>query len=302
MTRPLVTTIKAYAQLTRASNLPTVMTNALMGAVTGAVALDPVARDVALPWAKIVMVSVAVGLLYTGGMAMNDLVDVAFDRRVRPARPIPSGRVNPLSGWGLVIGSLTVSEALLVLLGLRPAITGLCLIAAIVAYNLLHRDFGASVLLMGLCRGLVILTAAAATAHHALLNTLTLGFASIVTAYTVVLTLIARGENTARPSHTQRWLAMGFPLIPLAGIGIIRPNSWWPSAITAAGAVAWLAYGAAMLWRVPSRPKQTVLAGLAGFCLVDALGLTLLDRPDLAMLAVGCFAISAWAHRSITGT
>ncbi|MEX0886669.1 MAG: hypothetical protein WD009_09545, partial [Phycisphaeraceae bacterium] len=87
--------LRAWMELARVSNLPTVWSNVLMGmvlgflagAASGQVFVPPVER-----WQLAVLVMneslgllVAMSLLYVGGMMLNDVVDVEVDRRRRPA-------------------------------------------------------------------------------------------------------------------------------------------------------------------------------------------------------------------------
>src|SRR5262249_23144504 len=71
-------------KLGRVSNLPTVWTNVLAGAVLSGA-----------DWhgTKLGVMLVAMSLFYVGGMYLNDYFDRAIDKRERPERPIPSGDI-----------------------------------------------------------------------------------------------------------------------------------------------------------------------------------------------------------------
>ena len=51
--------------------------------------------------------------LYAGGMVLNDVFDLAIDRKERPERPLPSGRISPraaaLVGWILLIAGVAAA-------------------------------------------------------------------------------------------------------------------------------------------------------------------------------------------------
>src|ERR1700730_13007426 len=89
----------AYLLLARCSNLPTVWTNVLAGTIASGAAF--VKADVA-------RIAVAVSLLYTAGMFLNDAFDREFDARARPSRPIPAGDVSArgagVTRWVLLAG------------------------------------------------------------------------------------------------------------------------------------------------------------------------------------------------------
>ena len=75
----------AYLRLGRVSNLPTVWTNVVAGAVLSGAA--PRA-------ATLVALAAALSAFYVGGMYLNDGFDRDIDARERPERPIPSRLVS----------------------------------------------------------------------------------------------------------------------------------------------------------------------------------------------------------------
>ena len=72
-------------RLSRISNLPTVWSNVLVGALLAGGSL----ADRRLP-----LLMLALSLFYTGGMFLNDAFDRDFDAKHRPERPIPAGEVT----------------------------------------------------------------------------------------------------------------------------------------------------------------------------------------------------------------
>ncbi len=110
----------------------------------------------------------ALSLFYVGGMFLNDAFDHEFDAKHRPERPIPSGQVSArevfVAGFGLLaLGMAGVALASRSLTGMPawPAlVASAALAAAIVFYDAHHKDNPLSPLVMGLCRVLVVLTAA----------------------------------------------------------------------------------------------------------------------------------------------
>jgi 4-hydroxybenzoate polyprenyltransferase len=77
----------AFAQLLRIPNVFTAIADIAMGALV--VAAWPGA------WATLPFLLVASSCLYCAGMVWNDYFDLEQDRRERPFRPLPSGRVAP---------------------------------------------------------------------------------------------------------------------------------------------------------------------------------------------------------------
>jgi 4-hydroxybenzoate polyprenyltransferase len=181
-----------WLELARISNLPTVWTNTLAAWLLSGGS----AADLRLLW-----ITLGASLLYTGGMILNDAADIAFDRQHRPERPIPSGRITLRSAWRIGLIFLLCGAGMMVGRGgSNPAVT-ITLALTILAYDLYHKPWSGSVLLMGACRTLLYLAAASPLLQNpwtgpALLPGLALG------AYIVGLSLIARQE--AKPSSTPK--------------------------------------------------------------------------------------------------
>src|ERR671936_2311779 len=101
--------------LGRVSNLPTVWTNVLAGAVlAGGTWHD----------GRTVIVLVAMSLFYVGGMYLNDYFDRGIDARERPERPIPAGDVAADLVAAIGFGLLAAGVVLLAAIGLAAAICG----------------------------------------------------------------------------------------------------------------------------------------------------------------------------------
>jgi 4-hydroxybenzoate polyprenyltransferase len=63
-----------------------------------------------------VALSVAVSLIYCGGMVDERLVDRRIDAQERPGRPIPSGRVKPTTAAALFTAMLAAGLAIAIAL------------------------------------------------------------------------------------------------------------------------------------------------------------------------------------------
>ena len=285
--------VRAYVELARLSNLPTCVSNVLVGVAIGAGAGE------SLPWFDAALLSLAIALFYAAGMMLNDAVDLPFDRVERPARPIPSGRVTPRSAFVLAAAALLGGLLVLAPFGRPALLLGAGLVAAIVAYDLLHKRFAAAALLMGVCRGLVYLVAAAAVGWP-IDWTLAAWLAVPLALYTIAITVVARRE-TSGSVGSRRWLALAMPLLVLAPIAGLRAQTWWV-VIAAVVLLGWLVRPVQLLFARPPRTVPAILSWLAAICLADAFFLTLLGRPLVAVAAAGCFVLTAWGHRHVLGT
>src|SRR5688572_33429172 len=76
-----------YLELIRPPNVATALADVLAGFAVGGLE-----NGRALPW-----LLAATACLYAGGITLNDVFDRDLDRRERPERPIPGGRVTTAS-------------------------------------------------------------------------------------------------------------------------------------------------------------------------------------------------------------
>ena len=306
--------LRAYLQLARLSNLPTVWTGTLVGIYAGytaaLVASHLAPHQVGLHLLLEVLnqaffLLIALSCLYAAGMVLNDVLDEAVDHEQRPSRPIPSGRVSRSTALRLAIGLLILGVLGLSLYNPLTTVLGLALTLSIVGYNILHHRTPWAILLMGLCRSLVYLTAAAAVPVVSVSHLLAYvaPFAICVGVYTTILTLIARRETGDEPGP-RKWLAVAMPVIALAPTLMVRPagDAWLWVVLAAFIVIAWLSRASIHVLAEPPRTVKAILAWLSGLCFVDAYYLALLSQPEAAVLAAAGFLLTLIAHRRIPGT
>ncbi|MDZ4405534.1 UbiA family prenyltransferase [Prosthecobacter sp.] len=253
--------MRPWLHLARISNLPTVWTNVTAAwLLTGGTLTDP----------RLYWLILAGSLLYTGGMILNDAADVKFDREHRKERPIPSGQVSLNTAWIVSIAMLIVGATLATWFGANPRITAI-LVAAIVFYDLYHKQWAGSVIIMGACRMLLYLMAASAAPAAALPAAAALG------CYVVGITIAARLEhkNGALPAASSM-LALALLYTP----GIVFAMRFasaggYPMQLVILAAFAILiAYATQMLRKGGPAIGQAVGTLLAGIAIVDALAVS----------------------------
>lgn len=250
-----------WLHLARISNLPTVWTNVTAAwLLAGGTFTDP----------RLYWLILAGSLLYTGGMILNDAADVKFDREHRKGRPIPSGQVGLNTAWIVSIAMLIVGATLATWFGANPRITAI-LVAAIVFYDLYHKQWAGSVIIMGACRMLLYLMAASAVPAAALPAAVALG------CYVVGISIAARLEhkNGALPAASSM-LALALLYTP----GIVFAMRFasaggYPMQLVILAAFAILiAYATQMLRKGGPAIGQAVGTLLAGIAIVDALAVS----------------------------
>jgi len=208
----------------------------------------------------------------------------------------------------------------------------LLLVAAIVAYSLLHRTWRGSVVLMGLCRALAYWCAtlsvmsvsgmqyngSSVSAWGLVLFPGLIAFAS-----TVAVSLLARDEAApaddsaiAAPQPTRIWvriLLVAAMLVPWAFSPVVAGGARGmlqvmtivalPMALFCGGIFLVKSLHAERAMRShPTRITGGVAAWIAAFCLLDASTLSVLGAPGLSVVALGCWWITRTAQRRVAGS
>ncbi|HXG12084.1 MAG TPA: UbiA family prenyltransferase [Gemmataceae bacterium] len=268
--------IRAYAQLVRLPNVFTALADICLGALA--------AGTLAVRWPAFGLLLLASACLYCGGMVWNDYFDLEQDRRERPFRPLPSGRITPraaarfgtallaggvlfalLAGWVLAGGS-SIRWGPVVLAGL--------LVGAILLYDGWLKRTWAGPLGMGACRFLNVLLGL--TLADNLGGPGGVHLALVVGLYIVGVTWFARTE--ARLS-SQRALA-GAAALMLASLLLALPlparlepgtsSPLFPYLLVVLGFVVGLPVYRAIIGPTPPRVQAAVKRALIGLVVLDA--------------------------------
>jgi hypothetical protein len=274
-----------WLQLARISNTPTTVSDT----VAGAVLVSTVA-----PAGEVAVVAGAMALFYTAGMILNDVMDVAIDRRERPERPLPSGRVSRRAAITAVVALFVIGEALLALEGWEPALAGLGLIGLIVLYDAWHKGNALSPVLMASCRAMVYVIAGLAVAG-ALTGELW-GAAAVLLVYVVGLTQVAKAEGAG--------IAARWPVV-----AVLVPAVYWakelPDLSVALLIVAFLVWAGYALWLVLAQHQigAGVVRLIAGIAVYDALVVAGAGGSAVALaVCLAAFAATIALQTKIAGT
>ena len=295
--------INSWLQLFRISNAPTCLSNVLVGWAIGMVSVPAPEGGITTfidPTAVLYALGSVFGF-YFGGMALNDVLDVRRDQASGAPRPIARGHLGRLPAAVAAIILLACGVvAAAISGGSSGLVTGLALLACIVAYDIWHGSTWPAMILMGCCRGLVYVLAAFSITDLPD-TTMLVVFSLGLGIHTMLVTGIARSERTStRPAI---WYVVLLPLAPCAAVLLLYDGSaLLPVSIF--GVILALGLGriTGMLLKTPPRVIPAVLAGLSAIALLDAFYLAILGGWILSLLAVACFALTTLAHRSISGT
>ncbi|MCG8406664.1 MAG: UbiA family prenyltransferase [Phycisphaerales bacterium] len=169
--------LKAYFELVRLPNVFTAMADAFAGywLVAAQLRSSELLRSWQSLWSwQLLCLVAASAFFYAAGIILNDVRDIETDRRERPQRPLPSGRIPKRQAVLIATGISIIAVMLACAAGfvgevtdsdyilpgkLRPGLVGVLLLATIIAYNFLFKGTLSGLVFMGLCRGLNLLMA-----------------------------------------------------------------------------------------------------------------------------------------------
>jgi 4-hydroxybenzoate polyprenyltransferase len=211
--------VRDWLVLTRPSNLPTVWSNILAGAVIGAGA------SAALDTSRLLLLAVAGSIFYSAGMILNDAFDREIDRQTRPDRPIPAGRISAPTAFlvGFLGLGLAIAMAAASSMSSRTStlFAGILLAGAIVAYDIRHKKNPVAPFIMGICRALLYALAAVCFNPN---TTEALGRialpAAVLLGWVVGLTFVARAEGRGAKTPPIALLIAGISLVDALSLGV----------------------------------------------------------------------------------
>ncbi len=215
----------AYLQLLRLPNVFTAMADVAMGFIFVRGVGDFGPRYLV----ELGLLVATSSALYLAGMVLNDYYDYETDKKERPQRPLPSGRIGLKTaarlGWGLLACGLILSvlasvPAAIALDSLRTIWVAVVLAVCVVLYDRVLKHTVLGPLAMGGCRMLnVLLGMSAAGIAWGTENWLV---AAAIGIYIAGVTFFARGE--AQRSDRGR-LLVGI-VVMMLGIGLLAqlPN------------------------------------------------------------------------------
>lgn len=279
-------TLDTIFRLGRVSNLPTVWTNALAGAVLAGGA----------PLPTVLVAALALSLFYVGGMWLNDAFDAEIDAAERPSRPIPSGAAARATVFRVGYLLLLAGILLAATLGLAAALTGLALAGTVVLYDATHKRTALAPVIMGVTRLLAYLLgamAAGGVTGPALLGALGLF------AWVVGLTYAAKQEAYDRIDRAWPLAVLAIPALMV----LWQAPASLPTALIGLALLAVLAFALHRLFRrARGDVPRAVVTMIAGIALYDAALIAATGAIGLAFLAVAAFALTLLLQRVAPGT
>ena len=280
-------TLSTILRLGRVSNLPTVWTNTLAGAVlaVGAAGLAP---------GPLLLAGLALTLFYIGGMWLNDAFDAEIDARERANRPIPNGEIKRSTvfvvGFALILGGVIIGMAL------GAIWQAVAVAAAVILYDWLHKRTGLAPVIMGATRYYSYALAAGAVGLFA--GEAMWGAFGLF-AYIIGLTYAAKQE--AYDKIEAAW--------PLAVLALPVAYAFWASggalvplalAVVLVGIVGFALHR--LFRRAPGDVPRAVITLIAGISIYDAVLIAGTGATVLGLVAAAGFVLTLSLQRIAAGT
>ncbi len=182
----------AFAQLLRLPNVFTAFADIALAACVG-IAVYPDWRGPEF-WTAVALIALASGLLYLSGMVWNDIFDLAEDKRDRPFRPLPSGRVTVRTA--IILASLLTAAGVALSVIAGAAAIGILLASAVLLYDSWLKRTPLGPVAMAACRFLNVLLGLSVIPEETLDTSMRVHIAGVVGVYIVGVTWFARTEAT----------------------------------------------------------------------------------------------------------
>jgi 4-hydroxybenzoate polyprenyltransferase len=281
----------ALLRLGRISNLPTVWTNVLVGAVLSDFDIEH--------GVSIHIVLAAMSSFYVGGMYLNDYFDRVIDERERPGRPIPSGGIGERKVLVMGVGFIALGVALQGSAGIGALLVAVALAGAIFLYDTRHKHNPFAPVVMGACRALVYLGAAVAIAGRPSPETMIA--AAAIASYVAGITYAARQESLGYVGNLWPLIMLGAPAVVAMMLSQHRSSLLWIILVLHAivtGAAVYLLARRPFLGAVPTAVSLLI----AGISIADSLFLAGAGAGPLALVALSGFLATLGAQRYVAGT
>jgi 4-hydroxybenzoate polyprenyltransferase len=283
---------RAYAQLVRLPNVFTAMADIFLGWCAALATGTPLGQ-----WPALLLILGSSSCLYCAGMVWNDFFDVEQDRRERPFRPLPSGRISRRRAGLLATALLSAGLGLSALAGLfgndprwLPGSLAGVLALMILLYDAWLKRTWAGPIAMGSCRLLNVLLSFT-LAGTGLPGSARIYVALVVGLYIVGVTWFARTEarTSSQPALAGAAVVMLTALVLALAVPVWLDGSssavLFPYALVVLGFLVGLPVSRAITLPSPLHVQLAVKRALMGLVILDAvLASAFIGAPGFALL------------------
>jgi 4-hydroxybenzoate polyprenyltransferase len=177
----------------------------------------------------LIALMVSSGLLYIGGIVLNDYFDIEIDKRERPFRPLPSGNISKRHALAIAMVAMLIANTIALVLGPVSVAVSLVLTFAIIVYDYRLKHGLSGPFAMGSARFLNVIFGAS----PALLYLNNHSYAIVGTAaaslflYIVAITLLSKKETgNERPNFIIVFLMVFGVISAVATLGLLLQLQW----------------------------------------------------------------------------
>ena len=191
--------LKDYLILVRLPNLFTLPTNVLVGYAI----VSPITMTSYIQVLLLVTISI---LLYCVGLILNDIYDYNIDKKERPNRPLPSGKVSRRAAIGLVITFSILALSLSFIISVTTFVISSIILITIIGYDKFLKKTRAGPFTLGAARVMNVLLGASVdfgnigSYPHIIILTFVL---SITFVYVSLIGIISRYEVRGFPKDSK---------------------------------------------------------------------------------------------------
>lgn len=217
--------VKEYLQLIRLPNVFTTPSNILAGYFAAVTTTTAAEAD----GVHLIALMVSSGLLYIAGIVLNDYFDIEIDKKERPSRPLPSGKISKGYALTIAIVALLIANIIALVVGPISLAISLALTLLIIAYDYQLKYSVLGPFAMGGTRSLNVIFGASPvllyTDNHSV--AIVAAAAASLFFYVSSITILSKKEvGKERPNSTLVILIVFGVILAIVPLGMLLQFEW----------------------------------------------------------------------------
>ena len=217
--------VKEYLQLIRLPNVFTTPSNILAGYFAAVTTTTAAEAD----GVHLIALMVSSALLYIAGIVLNDYFDIEIDKKERPSRPLPSGKISKGYALTIAIVALLIANIIALIVGPISLAISLALTLLIIAYDYQLKYTVLGPFAMGGTRSLNVIFGASPvllyTDNHSV--AIVAAAAASLFFYVSSITILSKKEvGKERPNSTLVILIVFGVILAIVPLGMLLQFEW----------------------------------------------------------------------------
>jgi 4-hydroxybenzoate polyprenyltransferase len=215
--------LDSYIILVRLPNVFSAASNILPGYFTIVTAVSSSFLSINILYLAGLMTSSS--LLYLAGIVFNDYFDFEIDKKERPTRPLPSGKITKRKALTIAISSIIAANVLTLLINWTSFIIAVILTTIIIVYDyrLKHNTITGPIT-MGLARFFNIILGATPAIPTLLLSAasskMLLFIATLLFLYVIAISILSKKEVSGKTTNAIIISSLSIVFVDIASIAI----------------------------------------------------------------------------------